>query len=73
MSVIHTTLTLESLSCSLSSTEIYPPGTRRWWNTGTVLPAIKIYSPIVGSMFGQRRRRWTNNEPTLGEYLVSSV
>ena len=26
--------------------------------------------PNVGSMLGQRRRRWTNIEPTLGERLV---
>ena len=24
----------------------------------------------AGSMLGQRRRRWTNIEPTLGQYLV---
>ena len=30
-----------------------------------VIPANKIYSPIAGSMLGQRRRRWLSIETTL--------
>ena len=34
------------------------------------IPANMRLSPNVGTMLGQRRRRWTNIEPTLGERLV---
>ena len=34
------------------------------------IPANSRRSPKVGLMLGQRRRRWTNIEPTLGERLV---
>ena len=34
------------------------------------IPANTRHSPNVGSMLGQRRRRWTIIEPTLGECLV---
>ena len=33
-------------------------------------PANTRRSPIVGSMLVQRRRRWANIEPTMGEHLV---
>ena len=33
-------------------------------------PANTIHCPIVGSMLGQRRRRWINIEPALGHCLV---
>ena len=31
-------------------------------------PANMKHSPIVGSMLDQRRRRWTNIEPTMGSH-----
>ena len=34
------------------------------------VPANTIHCPIVGSMLGQRRRRWTNIDPALGQCLV---
>ena len=37
---------------------------------GSLSPANTIHCPIVGSMLGQRRRRWTNIEPALGQCLV---
>ena len=36
----------------------------------TYYPANTIDCAIVGSMLGQRRRRWTNIEPALGQCLV---
>ena len=36
------------------------------------IPANTRRSPKVGSMLAQRRRRWDNNEPTLGERFVFS-
>ena len=33
-------------------------------------PANTVQCPIVGSMLGQRRRRWTNIETALGQCLV---
>ena len=42
------------------------------WKSGALLPypANTIHRPHVGSMLGQRRRRWTNIEPTLGKCIV---
>ena len=34
------------------------------------IPANPRRSPNVGTMLGQRRRRWANIVPTLGEHLV---
>ena len=42
---------------------------RRWFRDETIRwtsPANTSHSPKVGSMLVQRRRRWTNIEPTLG-------
>ena len=36
-------------------------------SSGTLYPANTRRSPNVGTMLGQRRRRWTNIVPTLGE------
>ena len=36
----------------------------------TQLLLVSTRSPNVGSMLGQRRRRWANIEPTLSEHLV---
>ena len=36
----------------------------------TALPTSIRHSPNVGLMLGQRRRRWANIKPTLGEYIV---
>ena len=38
--------------------------------TVRIFPANTIHSPIVGSMLGQRRRRWPSIEPALSECLV---
>ena len=34
--------------------------------------ADTMSSPNAGLMLSQRRRRWTNIEPTLGQRLISS-
>ena len=39
----------------------------------THIPANTRPCPIVGSMLGQRRRRWSNFEPTMGQWLVFAV
>ena len=36
------------------------------------IPADTTHWPNVGSLLGQRRRRWANNYPTLGQCLVFS-
>ena len=35
-----------------------------------MIPANMIHLPNIGPMLGQRRRRWTNIGPVLGECLV---
>ena len=35
-----------------------------------VIPANMICQPNVGLMLGQRRKRWANSKPTLGQRLV---
>ena len=36
----------------------------------TIFPVNTIHQPNVGSMLGQRRRRWPNIEPTLDQCIV---
>ena len=34
-------------------------------------PGDMIHPPIVGSILGQRRRLWTNIDPTMGQCVLA--
>ena len=46
---------------------------RRWPNIkSSLLPANMIGWPNVGLLLGQRRRRWANSKPMLGQPIMSA-
>ena len=64
-----------STGCCWCGTSIITPPCLLHLNTEGLNPGVDRsantrYSPRGGSMLGQRRRRWTNIYPSLGECLV---
>ena len=47
--------------------QLLPFDFTQWYTNVSLFPVNTIHRPNVGSMLGQRRRRWPNIEPTLGQ------
>ena len=62
-------MTPVSCMCWLPTGKHIDP-TWMWTRDAIGLPANTRHSAIVGSMLGQRHRRWTNIETTMAQCLV---